>query len=755
MTRSALAFMATPLGAAITLIAAVLAPVIDYFKNTQEGIDKVTAVTRPLSAVMEALGGVFQNIGKFLVDAFTNPQKSITDFSKLIKENIINRFEGFLELLPAMGKAIGLLFDGEFTAAGKVAADAVGKVALGTENITDKVKNAANETGKFLTQAYNSGVKIDELQKSLDKGLAGYTKRTGQLKLEMQGYNEIADDTNKSFAEREAAARKAVQTAKEQSKLMVERLDQEIELLKLKQAQNGYTDTEKAELAELVAKRNESAAQAVDSEKEQANKIKSIRKEARAYAEEQRQKLLDGAITKQKQELDLFIAAGSQQAKTQKDEIKFAEDSSKKKKELLDAELKANKITKAQYDKQTIDETNTLAQKVTDINVQHGKAALDLAIKQSKSRFDDEMILTQRVIDEENKRLDGIRAMKEAQLALEKDTSQKIIDEKIRTNIELTLKEKEFILQKMEYDEEYKQKTAENDQKFKDQLKQQEIEEKDQVKMARIAEGQTQYEEKLIEEDIRHEEEMARLTQMLADEKISKDQFASYERDEIKRTSDIKKQLAIENAQTQLGTMQTMANALGDAFGQSKELAIAQATMNAGQTILSIWSGQISGNPVIDTAIKVALTATTAISSAKQIKKIQSAKKPKQPKFEKGGLLPIGGNRHSEGGTVFKGTDGTQFEAEQGELIGVMNRNAARHFMAFNNTFPSGGISTPNYFAGGGILSREVAPAALDIDLLAAKISAANRQIPSPVVSIQDIISESNSYVKVREGANF
>ncbi|RYD77133.1 MAG: hypothetical protein EOP55_09955 [Sphingobacteriales bacterium] len=673
----------------------------------------------------------------------------------MIKENIINRFEGFLELLPAMGKAIGLLFDGEFTAAGKVAADAVGKVALGTENITDKVKDAANETGKFLTQAYNSGVKIDELQKSLDKGLAGYTKRTGQLKLEMQGYNEIADDTNKSFAEREAAARKAVQTAKEQSKLMVERLDQEIELLKLKQAQNGYIDTEKAELAELVAKRNESAAQAVDSEKEQANKIKSIRKEARAYAEEQRQKLLDGAITKQKQELDLFIAAGSQQAKTQKDEIKFAEDSSKKKKELLDAELKANKITKAQYDKQTIDETNTLAQKVTDINVQHGKAALDLAIKQSKSRFDDEMILTQRVIDEENKRLDGIRAMKEAQLALEKDTSQKIIDEKIRTNIELTLKEKEFILQKMEYDEEYKQKTAENDQKFKDQLKQQEIEEKDQVKMARIAEAQTQYEEKLIEEDIRHEEEMARLTQMLADEKISKDQFASYERDEIRRTSDIKKQLAIENAQTQLGTMQTMANALGDAFGQSKELAIAQATMNAGQAILSIWSGQISGNPVIDTAIKVALTATTAISSAKQIKKIQSAKKPKQPKFEKGGLLSIGGNRHSEGGTVFKGTDGTQFEAEQGELIGVMNRNAARHFMAFNNTFPSGGISTPNYFAGGGILSREVAPAALDIDLLAAKISAANRQIPSPVVSIQDIISESNSYVKVREGANF
>ena len=103
---------------------------------------------------------------------------------------------------------------------------------------------------------------------------------------------------------------------------------------------------------------------------------------------------------------------------------------------------------------------------------------------------------------------------------------------------------------------------------------------------------------------------------------------------------------------------------------------------------------------------------------------------------------------------MFTGADGTRFEAEQGELIGVMNRNAASHFMAFNNAFPAGG-SAPNYFAGGGIVSREIASPGLNTDELATKIAQANRSIPAPVVAVQDIITQGNSYVQVRDGANF
>ncbi|MFL9845462.1 hypothetical protein, partial [Flavobacterium rhizosphaerae] len=125
------------------------------------------------------------------------------------------------------------------------------------------------------------------------------------------------------------------------------------------------------------------------------------------------------------------------------------------------------------------------------------------------------------------------------------------------------------------------------------------------------------------------------------------------------------------------------------------------------------------------------------------------------PKAEKGALFNIGGQRHSAGGTTFTGEDGTTFEAEQGELIGVMNRNAARHFMAFNNTFPAGSGSAPNYFAGGGIVSREIASPGLNVDDLASKIAQANSTLPPPVVAVEDIVTQSNSYARVRQGANF
>jgi len=75
--------------------------------------------------------------------------------------------------------------------------------------------------------------------------------------------------------------------------------------------------------------------------------------------------------------------------------------------------------------------------------------------------------------------------------------------------------------------------------------------------------------------------------------------------------------------------------------------------------------------------------------------------------------------------------------------------------MAFNNAFPAGGSSAPNYFASGGIVSREMAQPGLNVDELVAKISLANAVMPAPVVAVQDIINQDNSYVRVRNAANF
>lgn len=740
MTKSAMAFIATPLGAIIAALAAVLSPVIKFLTGTEEGMDRITAVTRPLQSVFHALMTVFQNVGKFLVDAFTKPQESMTALYEFVKQNLINRFTAFGEIL-----------EGIMTLDFKKIGNGVLQAATGVEDVIGKAQNAAKATGDFFDEAWKRGQKIDTLQKQLDKSQADYTKRTAELGRELDAQNTIADDTNKSFGEREAAALKAIETAKAQNKLMKERLGQEAELLKLKLEQDGLTSKEKAEIEELVQKQKEAIAQGIEMEKAGQEKVATIRKEQRDKEEAARQKALDDALTKQKQELDLFIAQGNEKAKTLKERLKLEEYIAQKSLDLLKAELNAKKITELQYQKAQLDIKAALSQKIVDINVEQSRALLELELQNSKSVLEGQEKLTQELLDEEQVRLKTIMNKKLDLLAEEKGLIRESIDNSTSALKTLTSAELEYLQAKAQLNEEFERQKLENDKAFlagQDQ-------EKAEKKLIDVALAQTEYDEKLVLEQQRHEAELERLNEWKEQGLITEAQYQEHLQSLEEETAKNKQRLALQNAQTQLGTLQNVANALGEAFGQSKEMAIAQATMNAGQAILSIWAGSITGNPLTDSIIKGVLTATTAVKTAKQIKEIKSAKKPKPPKFEQGGLMSVGGNRHSAGGTLFSGSDGTAFEAEQGELIGVMNRNAARHFMAFNNAFPSGGTTAPNYFANGGIVSREMAQQQINMDELAAKIAQANASLPPPVVAVQDIITEGNSYVRVREGANF
>ena len=121
-------------------------------------------------------------------------------------------------------------------------------------------------------------------------------------------------------------------------------------------------------------------------------------------------------------------------------------------------------------------------------------------------------------------------------------------------------------------------------------------------------------------------------------------------------------------------------------------------------------------------------------------------------KFEKGGIQEVGGNRHSAGGTKFYGEDGTVFEAEQGEGIGVLNRGAFASFMNFNNSHGNGS-STPTFMAGGGIITQGVKSQSNGIDMNT--ILSIVRNLPAPVVAVTDIHYESDNYIKVVNGADF
>ena len=136
------------LGLLILTIAAITAA----FKGSEEGQNKFAKLTAVIGTVVGNLVDVLATLGEKLIYVFENPKKSLIEFGNLIKQNIINRFQGMLELFPAIGKAIKLVFEGEFAKAGEVAFNAVSKVSTGIEDTTGKLKGLVAGTKAYLDE---------------------------------------------------------------------------------------------------------------------------------------------------------------------------------------------------------------------------------------------------------------------------------------------------------------------------------------------------------------------------------------------------------------------------------------------------------------------------------------------------------------------------------------------------------------------------------------------------------------------------
>jgi hypothetical protein len=169
MIKASLAFIATPIGLVIAALGAALFALKSYFAGSEEGQNRLNKIVSVGKAIFEQFMNVVEDIGEALYDAFTNPKQALIDFGKFLKEQIVNRFVGTLELIPALGKAIKLLFAGEFKEAGTVATDAIGKVVLGVENATDKMASFIDETNKLIEQGIQNGQKLADLQAKIDR----------------------------------------------------------------------------------------------------------------------------------------------------------------------------------------------------------------------------------------------------------------------------------------------------------------------------------------------------------------------------------------------------------------------------------------------------------------------------------------------------------------------------------------------------------------------------------------------------------
>ena len=221
------------------------------FTRSEAGQNKFAKLMGVIGSIINNLLDVLADLGEALIKAFEDPQQAIKDFGNLIKENISNRLEGLAELIPALGRAIKLLFSGEFAEAGKVAANATGKVVLGVENVVEKTQAAINKTKEFVKELEEEGKIAAKIAD--DRAKADKIERKNTVE-RAKADREIADLRFKAEQRDKFSVSERIKFLEEASALEEEITNQEIEAARLrfeaKKAENALSKSTKEDLDE-------------------------------------------------------------------------------------------------------------------------------------------------------------------------------------------------------------------------------------------------------------------------------------------------------------------------------------------------------------------------------------------------------------------------------------------------------------------------------------------------------------------------
>jgi hypothetical protein len=235
-----------------------------------------------MNGVIEVLDPLFQGLQK----VFKDPLQSVKDFGKALQENIAVRLEGLLEIIPKLGEAIGLLFEGEFSEAAKVATNAVGKVVLGVEDTIAVVEDLGNRAVK----AYDTIAKSTKKAFNNREILANASHNIERLGILFQGIVEkydlmaeqqrqIRDDETKTISERIAANNELAKVLDEGAKKEKENLQARIGLLQTQQKLLGATKERSNEILSLQQELTAVDAKYAGLKSEQLTNINALEKE--------------------------------------------------------------------------------------------------------------------------------------------------------------------------------------------------------------------------------------------------------------------------------------------------------------------------------------------------------------------------------------------------------------------------------------------------------------------------------------------
>ena len=357
------ALAANPIVLFVTILVGLFKLLKEAFTSSEEGQNKWNKAMAVVQTLLGNLLDLVAEVAEALVWLFTNPKKAIKEFGDFIKDNIQNRIEGLTELIPKLGEAIDLVFAGKFSAAGKVAVDAMGKVALGVDSVTDSVNKAGEAVGDFIKEQKREAAIASDIA---DKRATANKLDTELITQRAKANEKRAGLLNKAEDKEKFNAEQRARFLREASKLEEDITNKEIAAGKLrleaKTLENGLSRSsleDKQEEARLEADLINLQTAKLTKEKEIITKIIGFNNEARAASEKARaarQKEDEEALKRREAEIQSF-----RDGIAEKERIQAEADETKRNQKIADEDAERERlIDVAERDREARNEIDAL-----------------------------------------------------------------------------------------------------------------------------------------------------------------------------------------------------------------------------------------------------------------------------------------------------------------------------------------------------------------------------------------------------------
>lgn len=325
MTKQALAFIATPIGAVIAALGVTIGALTAYFKGSEEGQDKLAKVTAVLGVAFEKLMQVVEFVGEAIfkyIEFWAGAVKSFIDF-----------------LSPALGQMLDEAIDtGSKIAEMQDAVDArenelIVKRAETNKKVAELRRQAIQEEGDQKRKTIQEAIDLEEELSRVETEQA--QARLDAYKKEIEGKGLKTEEEKQKIAELTAArinaeAQAAEATLRFQKEL--EKLNEEDRQIKdaLRRADSELFEQGKIHETEIVARELDLQTSKLDTslkfqqdliDKQLAAKIKSREKEQAAAIKDQQTQTRIAELEAQNRLMIISQTLGQAQALFEKDSI--------------------------------------------------------------------------------------------------------------------------------------------------------------------------------------------------------------------------------------------------------------------------------------------------------------------------------------------------------------------------------------------------------------------------------------------------